>query len=881
MPLESPFFVTGGPVSTLPFFYNWYLVGLSLTIAMVCSMAALQVVSFAEKEPRANARQALLLTASISLGFGVWAMHFIGMLSFNVCTAVTYKPAWTAASMVPSLLASYVALRTISNMPRMDLPKLLAAGSVTGAGIGLMHYSGMAAMQMKPSLRYDPTYFALSIVVAILFATFAIWIRFGLASRSKGISTKKLNIISGVVMGLAIAAMHYTGMLAARFIGEPDAVQTGTVDFPTSLALALFASVAVFALMVLGSISVWHYRKLVDLFNLEGQRLATILNSVTVGMITTDQNGCVLEFNNEAQKIFGWTPAQIIGQPISALLPSPADVPGNGRPASVAPKETVALRKGGQRFQAALAWGQAKVHDGVLYIACLSDLTLEKAQRINLERAHSIIEASQDAIISKTLEGIITSWNKGAERMFGYPQAEAIGRSMLFVIPKERSSEEDEFLAKMRRGERIDSFETVRMTKGGKYIDVSVTLSPIRDTFGAIVGISKIARDISDRKAAELLRKERERAEFADAARTELMVSMNHEIRTPLSHIEGFANVLLETPLQAEQVQSVQSIQKSTRQLQKDLNNILESVELSRGRMAVHRARFDVRALLQQVHGAFSQQASDRQLQWVVQSESSEPEIYFGDEAKVRQVLERLVSNAFKFTKEGRVALSLRRTDTHLQIAVSDTGCGMGARELALLFKPLRQADSGMDRQHGGMGMGCALSLQLAQLMGGDIEVQSSLGQGTCLTLCLPLEPASAAAQSPPQEALQKLSILVVDDIPLNLKLVSALLKNEHAVTTALSAQEAFAAMREKTFDLILMDVQMPGMDGLEATREIRRMELQDGTPRVCIVALTANVSESDKRNAMDAGMDGFLGKPFTRQGLSEYVNKLHLAGAR
>lgn len=221
-------------------------------------------------------------------------------------------------------------------------------------------------------------------------------------------------------------------------------------------------------------------------------------------------------------------------------------------------QEAVALRKGGQKFQARLAWGHAQVGDTDLYIACL-----------------------------------------------------------------------------------IESFETVRRTKDGRAIDVSVTLSSMWDAFGAMVGISKIARDISDRKSAEFLRMERERSTYADAARTELMVSMNHEIRTPLSQIEGFANRLLESPLQADQGHSVQSIKAAARALQKDLNNILESVEITAGGAQINREAFDVQELV----------------------------------AEVRQILERLVSNAFKFTQQGRVSLVLTQTASSLEWAMSDTGC--------------------------------------------------------------------------------------------------------------------------------------------------------------------------------------------------------------
>lgn len=494
---------------------------------------------------------------------------------------------------------------------------------------------------------------------------------------------------------------------------------------------------------------------------------------------------------------------------------------------------------------------------------------ISDAELVDLERARSIIETTQDAVISKTLQGIITSWNKGAQRIFGYTAAEAIGQPMLFVIPEGRKHEESQFLRRVGSGERIESFETIRQNKQGDLIEVSVTLSPMRDSSGKIVGVSKIARDLTEARTNERLKHEQDRAELAAQTRTELMVSLSHELRTPLNHILGFSQTLSDSATAAQQLQ-INAIKDAAGQLIEQLSNVLDSVDIERGRMVVVNAPFNVREALQALVQLFERRAEEKGIELDLYCDPDLPAMSVGDAAKFSRLLGNLLDNAIKFTDTGSVRLQARTFEQGLEVVVVDTGCGMNESDLTEAFKPLTQLDRSMTRRSGGIGMGCALADQLARLMDGTISSGSTPGAGTCMVVRLPIYPAMRPLLQP-----RRLHILAVDDVALNLMLVASLLGKQHHVTTVSSGAAALHALEHRHFDLVLMDVQMPGMDGLQTTRRWRALESSQGRLATPVVALTANASEQDRRKALEAGMDDFLTKPVNRELLTATVERL------
>lgn len=298
--------------------YEPWLVALSVGVAIFSSTMGLHAAWQARDARTETVARMMRLAGSISLTCGVWAMHFVGMLAFRLCTTVTFDVGLTLLSGLPALGAAWVALQLLSQ-PTFKRPQLVAGGALMGAGIGAMHYVGMAAMQLSAALRYDPTIFGLSVVVAIVLSIVALWMRFGLASR---LSNRPwlTTLFSGVFMGAAIAGMHYTGMAAARFIGvsHPGDV-AGLVD-PTPLALGVTLVTVLATVMVAGATALARYRRVVQTLEAQAAEMQAVVDTAVDGIVVFDGQGRILLFNAGASRITGFTWIEMLGQSVTQLI---------------------------------------------------------------------------------------------------------------------------------------------------------------------------------------------------------------------------------------------------------------------------------------------------------------------------------------------------------------------------------------------------------------------------------------------------------------------------------------------------------------------------------------------------------------------------------
>ena len=485
------------------------------------------------------------------------------------------------------------------------------------------------------------------------------------------------------------------------------------------------------------------------------------------------------------------------------------------------------------------------------------------------QHALAIIQGSDDAIVSKTIEGIITSWNPGAERLFGYSAKEAIGQSILMLFPENRIPEEAMLLGRIKAGERLKNFETVRRCKDGRFIHVSVTLSPILDAHGQVTGVSKIARDITERKRLEWLETEKQRAERATEARTTLLANVSHELRTPMNVILGHTQLLQQTALSSEQSTQLQTVHESATFMLRLVNDLLDVAQLDQGTISLELSPFELMPLLTEVTTTYQAMAAAKGLTFTsTLSQWSSGLQVRSDPLRVRQILTNLISNAVKFTREGSIALRFELKTDKLVCHIADTGVGMNQADIHRLFQPFSQADESNTRSHGGAGLGAAIAKQLVDVLGGKLSVHSQANVGTTVDVELPM-PICHPVTHPPRTSpetpapLHPLRVLAVDDNPLNLRLLSAILNQQgHQVTAVDSGAAALDAIAAHAFDVVLMDVQMPGMTGLEATRHIRQLETKTQRQATPVIAVTASVLMSDQEAATQAGMDGFVGKP-------------------
>ncbi|MFO1015647.1 MAG: response regulator [Caulobacteraceae bacterium] len=371
--------------------------------------------------------------------------------------------------------------------------------------------------------------------------------------------------------------------------------------------------------------------------------------------------------------------------------------------------------------------------------------------------------------------------------------------------------------------------------------------------------------DITDMKRqSEALKEALMRAEAANRAKSEFLANVSHELRTPLNGIIGMAHVLSRTNLDDKQRQALEAVTTSAGNLAHLISDLLDFNSLEAGQVDVNLASANLAKVLRDAAEPFRDRAADKGLKLTLSMPPGEGGEVLADAWKISQVVTNLLSNAVKFTDTGQVTLSLYadhgEAGAVYRIAVADTGPGFDPADAARLFGQFEKTDGSITRAKGGIGLGLAISRHLADLMGGTLKAESEPGRGAVFTLALPLKPAPAAMRRPPQTGLK---VLLADDNPTNRKVIELLLAAmEIAVRTVENGLEAVRAVGEEHFDVVLMDLQMPVMDGLTAIREIRKAEGETGRARAPVVVLSANVAAEDRAASMAAGADDHIGKP-------------------
>jgi PAS domain S-box-containing protein len=557
---------------------------------------------------------------------------------------------------------------------------------------------------------------------------------------------------------------------------------------------------------------------------------------------------------------------------------------------------------GAEEVRWVAAHGRAIYDDGgkpVQFNGMAIDITERK--RAELLRSHlaAIVENSDDAIISKRLDQTIISWNRGAERVFGYKAEEIIGRPIMTIIPKHLQQEELEIIAKLRRGERIDHFETVRLTKDGRLLDVSISVSPVRDETGRIVAASKIARDITALKANEaalrdsdarlraiaderqrLLESERSarsEAERLGHLKDEFLATLSHELRTPLNAIQGWATLLRHAGSSAEDRQrGLEAIERNARSQSQIINDLLDMNRILAGKMHLEVQPMRLHEVIESAVEAVRPSADAKRLRIRTILDSSIGATR-GDPNRLQQVMWNLLTNSVKFTPPGGfVQVVLERVNSHVEISVQDSGAGISAEFLPYVFDRFRQADATTTRKHGGLGLGLSIVRNLVELHGGSVRVKSpgeTLGSTFVVSLPVVSVDASSEHHDEQQETdfrsiavadlprLDGVRVLIVDDEEDSRTLLARILQGRGAnVVCVNGAPAALSTIKDQRFDVILSDIGMPEVDGYELMRQIRGL----GKPlsQIPAIAVTAYARSEDRQRSLLAGFQMHISKP-------------------
>ena len=636
-------------------------------------------------------------------------------------------------------------------------------------------------------------------------------------------------------------------------------------------------------------------------------RLAAIVESSDDAIVSKDLRGVVTSWNPAAEKLFGYSAAEAIGRSITELI-IPADrlheerdiLARIGRGEAVEHFETVRRTKGGQLVHVSVTSSPVRNAAGEVIGASKVARDITEQRRADEIRARlaAIVESSDDAIISKTLDGIIRSWNPGAEKIFGYSAAEAIGQHIRLIIPRDHWAEEDGVLARVAHGERVEHFDTIRVARDGRRIDVSLTVSPVRNAAGDIIGASKIGRDVTERRRAEAERAEllaseqaaREEAETVNRSKDQFLAVLSHELRTPLNAIFGWARMIHDGRIDAALVaRGTQVILRNATAQLKLVEDLLDMSRIITGNMRLEVRAVDVKEVVEAALDTVRPAVTAKELRLTAVLATGDGAVVLGAPDRLQQVVWNLVMNAVKFTpKGGRIEVVVRRIDSHVAIVVSDTGEGIAPELLPHIFERFRQGDSSSTRAHGGLGIGLALVRHLVELHGGSVRAESEgVGLGATFTVKLPVALAKSSQDAsvptgPPRTpslgTLRDIRVLVVDDDLDSVDLARIVLGDAGAeVQTCTSGPAATEILRGWPADILVFDIEMPGEDGYALLRRVRAEESQG--QRTPAIALTAYGNTEDRKRAFAAGFNLYLAKPIDPSELTMAIATL--AGRR
>ena len=600
-------------------------------------------------------------------------------------------------------------------------------------------------------------------------------------------------------------------------------------------------------------------------------RLAAIVEASDDAIVSTTLDGIITSWNRGAERLFGHGASEAIGQSISLVVPPDrageiADVLARIRSGQPVERfETVRTRKDGALLSIALTvW---PLRDARGRVTGASAIARDIGEQRRLDEAQSrlaaIINSSDDAIVSKTLDGVITSWNRSAERLFGYTAAEAVGQPIFLIIPPERRAEEEMVLGRIRAGQIVDHFDTVRRRKDGVLVEISLTVSPVRDARGRIIGASKIARDVTQRK-----RVERERAAmFAEAqqanrAKDEFLAMLGHELRNPLGAISSAIRLLEPMDAVSERAALARDvIARQTRHLARLVDDLLDVARVMTGKVLLERQPLDLAdAVTRHVN---SVRATGKMQDHHVTLETG-PVWVDADSLRIEQIVGNLVSNALKYTPAGgRITIRVGPDDGHGLLSIEDTGVGMAPHLLARVFDLFVQGERRLDRTQGGLGIGLTLVRRLVELHGGTVDASSEgPDRGSRFTVRLPaIAPriVETARRSGAWDVATRRILIIEDNADARAMLRHLLEAAGHEVHEAGDGRRGLEMALSLRPDVALIDLGLPGLDGFEIARQLRA---SDDRRNILLVAVTGYGSPEDRERSLLAGFDVHLIKP-------------------
>ncbi len=607
----------------------------------------------------------------------------------------------------------------------------------------------------------------------------------------------------------------------------------------------------------------------------------TIINSALDAVILIDRKSHVTEWNEQAEVIFGWKTPEAIGKPLSELIIPPQYRSMHNRgmehylKTGVGPVlkqriEITALRRTGEEFPVELTILPVVIRGEAFFSAFVRDISERKAAEEQIRLLKEWINQVSDAVQVSDLEGNLVFVNEESSKRMGYSVDELLEMNVRDIeeIFKEEGSWEKHVQELKNKGNLI--IEGTNIKRDGTRFPVEVNVKHVESAGGAY--IVAFSRDITQRKKAEReLILAKERAEEAASAKQQFLSTVSHEIRTPMNAILGMSRLLEKTNLADKQREYLNAVKTSAKNLLVIINDILDTSKIEAGKLELDIVGFRLEEVLRNILKATKYKAEEKGIGLFSQIDSRIAHVLMGDSVRLNQILLNLINNAIKFTNQGYVRIDAKLISARprlnlIEFQITDTGKGIHPDKLSTIFDSFTQEDATINRKYGGTGLGLSISKQLIELFGGSIQVKSQIGRGTTFYFTIPFRVGTESDLQQAEETdlsvtlLEGLSVLLVEDNEMNQLYACTILEEWGTrVTVAGDGKAALEALNHTEVDIILMDMQLPVMNGLEASRAIRD-ELKSTIP---IIALTANAIKGDNERCLQAGMNDYISKPF------------------
>ena len=635
-------------------------------------------------------------------------------------------------------------------------------------------------------------------------------------------------------------------------------------------------------------------------------KFRALLDSAPEAMVISGIAGVILMVNQAAEHLFGYRRDEIIGQAIELLIPKhqsnnsfnlqAVDVLNDSEILARGDRDLHGITKDGRKFPVELSLGPIEAEEGLMISCVIRDISKRRQEEEALKASKKLaensflqlrestqhqrvlyraVEQSPIATLITDVKGTIQYINPKFSEITGYSLEEVIGDNPRILNARQLPTEIYTTLWTTITTGMEWRGELCNIRKNKEIFWNQTSISPVRDEEGKITQFVSIMEDITEKKAAaELLQQAKNTAEDANRAKSEFLANMSHEIRTPLNAIIGMAHLAMKTNLNLQQRDYIGKIHFAGGHLLEVINDILDISKIEAGKLEIHVTDFKVSRLFDNITTLIESQITSKNLELSIEIDPKIPDYLKGDSLRIGQVLINFANNAVKFTETGKITLCTKivdafGTDLLLRFEVHDTGIGLTEEQQNKLFQPFQQADSSTARKYGGTGLGLAISKQLAIMMGGEVGVESEIGKGSIFWFTARLVKISETELNKLQnfiplsfKSIKGASILLAEDNLFNQQIAMEMLNQAGAtVAIANNGKEALDLAHREHFDCILMDMQMPEMDGLEATRRIRANPLMADLK---IIAMTANIQQTDRDSCFAAGMDDFITKPFS-----------------